>query len=109
MSPKDASYQLLKANYDSLDRFLNQTLIGPKLAPLQQKREQLGEKLYLYHTTVIATHSEQFEQDADAFDRLIAHARQAQAVIDEAEETIEHVAKIGDAIDKVLAQLAKVM
>lgn len=109
MSPNKTSYHLLKSNYDSLDRFLSQTLIGPQLEPLQRKREQLGEQLYHYHTSMIALHSDQFEQDAHALDRLITHARQAQKVIDEAEETIEHVAKIGNAIDKVLAQLAKVI
>ncbi|SIN83339.1 hypothetical protein [Salinivibrio sp. ES.052] len=109
MSPKEASYHLLKANYDSLDRFLSRTLVGPQLVPLQQKREQLGERLYDYHTAMIAAHSEQLEHDIHALDRLIAHARQAQVVIDEAEETIEYVAKVGDAIDKVLAQLAKVI
>ncbi|WBA07645.1 hypothetical protein [Salinivibrio kushneri] len=109
MSSKDAIYPLLKSNYDSLDRFLSQTLIGPQLEPLQQKREQLGEKLYAYHTSLIAKHSDQLEQDAYAMEHLFLYARQAQKVIDEAEETIEHAAKVGDAIDKVLTQLAKVI
>jgi hypothetical protein len=105
----DSTYQELKALYDELTSYLDSLMLAPQDEDVLLKHELLGEKIYEYHAAILDKKSKLYLVNQSEIAALITHAEKANELLKNAEKQVKYLAKIANAIDKVIEKLGKIL
>ncbi|MCD1226816.1 hypothetical protein [Vibrio cholerae] len=107
MADNNATYRELKSSYDQIKGYLDRSMLGPEDESLLRSFEELGDKLHEYHTAIIESNSSKLKASQKELEELISNANEAKEVLKEAEGHVKNLAKLANAVDKILKKLGK--
>ncbi|EGQ9065228.1 hypothetical protein WD347_004714 [Vibrio parahaemolyticus] len=101
------AYTELKTMYDELQSYLDSVMLDPEDEPLLLQCEQLGDQIFAYNAAILKNNSVTLAKGQGSLMDLINQVKNAKEALKSAEDKVKVLAQVANAIDKVLAQLAK--
>ncbi|ELE8118386.1 hypothetical protein RB980_000976 [Vibrio fluvialis] len=103
----NTAYAELESMYDELQSYLDSVMLDPEDEPLLLQCEQLGDQIYAYNVVILENNSVTLAKGQGSLEELINQVKEAKKALKSAEDKVKVLAQVANAIDKVLAQLAK--
>ncbi|HHF2874097.1 TPA: hypothetical protein ACPJ0A_004384 [Vibrio diabolicus] len=101
------AYTELKSMYDELQSYLDSVMLDPEDESLLLQCELLGDQIFAYNAAILKNNSVILAKGQGSLKELINQAKGAKEELKSAEDKVKVMAQVANAVDKVLAQLAK--